>query len=571
MNQASKALKPQEGPRPGRRPRRGFTLVELMAVMVIIAIILGFILNAAMGALRSAEERATQSLINKLEMGLNDRLDALLQNRPDANWAHFYMASVYTAAGQQIPSPPAPLSPPPAQPLPPPPFPRAQVFALYDFVKAELPDVFFRQNDGLYPLNFAGLPFPGTTILANDSNNYGNSILPLGNSVLGPYPQLAGTFPYGGFGDGNVSNPAGTGIFGASYYAAAGIYKNLGYLPAGYDGVDNNGDGFIDDYAEGVNIPPAYSQPNTAVVQQVTANLQAHTHITARAEMLYAVLVEGQGPLGSVFNRDDFTDKEVRDTDGDGLPEFVDAWGQPLQFFRWPFLYHSDTQRGQPIIDDPNGVPWLIPPYAPAHIPPYTAVDGVFSPREQDPLDLNQQLLAPMWWSSASNTNYPPALQLAGTATSVNASFGAQAFEYFFHRLTEPLVHSGATGLYWDRGASYPYRRSFFSKFLVVSSGPGKQPGVFLYSDAAMQSFSNAIQASHALIANENNALPFSVGNRPNEDLGDFTVAETVPLGAVPVTYSYDPTYPSSYELREAAKDDISNQNLSSTEGGGAP
>ncbi len=52
--------------------------------------------------------------------------------------------------------------------------------------------------------------------------------------------------------------------------------------------------------------------------------------------MLYALLVEGRGPLGSVFSRDDFTDREVQDTDGDGLPEFVDAWGQPLQFFRWP-------------------------------------------------------------------------------------------------------------------------------------------------------------------------------------------------------------------------------------------
>ena len=56
------------------------------------------------------------------------------------------------------------------------------------------------------------------------------------------------------------------------------------------------------------------------------------------------------GPWGSVFNRDDFTDREVQDTDGDGLPEFVDAWGQPLQFFRWPVLYHSDLQRGQMIL-----------------------------------------------------------------------------------------------------------------------------------------------------------------------------------------------------------------------------
>src|SRR4051795_13405229 len=46
-----------------RGVRRGFTLVELLAVMVIIGIILAFILTAAMDSIRRAEERATQSLI----------------------------------------------------------------------------------------------------------------------------------------------------------------------------------------------------------------------------------------------------------------------------------------------------------------------------------------------------------------------------------------------------------------------------------------------------------------------------------------------------------------------------
>ena len=113
--------------------------------------------------------------------------------------------------------------------------------------------------------------------------------------------------------------------------------------------------------------------------------------------MLYAILVEGVGPLGSVFSRDDFSDREVKDTDGDGLPEFVDAWGQPLQFFRWPLLYHTDTQRGQ-VIDY-----WDYTQTPPASTvepfnPPYRSV---FEAREQDPLDPNQQLMAPAWWSSS--------------------------------------------------------------------------------------------------------------------------------------------------------------------------
>ena len=111
--------------------------------------------------------------------------------------------------------------------------------------------------------------------------------------------------------------------------------------------------------------------------------------------MLYAILVEGVGPLGSVFSRDDFTDQEVKDTDGDGLPEFVDAWGQPLQFFRWPLLYHTDIQRGQ-VIDSRR-----LPPRRRLLNPPYPL--GSVEQREQDPLDPNQQLMAPAWWSTVGN------------------------------------------------------------------------------------------------------------------------------------------------------------------------
>ena len=56
--------------------------------MAIIGIILAFILTAGMEAARRAEERATQTLITKLEGGLNDRLEALLETRPDYNVAH---------------------------------------------------------------------------------------------------------------------------------------------------------------------------------------------------------------------------------------------------------------------------------------------------------------------------------------------------------------------------------------------------------------------------------------------------------------------------------------------------
>ena len=46
---------------------------------------------------------------------------------------------------------------------------------------------------------------------------------------------------------------------------------------------------------------------------------------------------------------------------------------------------------------------------------------------------------------------------------------------HFFHSLVEPFPSSSGAG--WDRTGNYA-RRAYFSKFLVLSSGPDKEPGV---------------------------------------------------------------------------------------------
>jgi prepilin-type N-terminal cleavage/methylation domain-containing protein len=566
--------------------RAGFTLVELMAVIVIISIILALILTASMDGIRRAEERATQALITKLEAGLNDRLEALMQTLPTPNYAHAYLAGVYPGGATEADG--GPLMLPQAIQtkgtvgMPNPKcltLQRAQVIATFDFIKSEMPDVFFVQNDPNYPLNFTGLPFPGTPFNPPAGfSGAGHYILPLGHMITGPRIATGLGFWPSGYGDAHAdpstfylvsTHPelgyTGTGIFGASYTAAAGLYKNIkaggiSYLPVGYDGIDNDNDGLVDNIGEG--IPNATDRANF-----MTALRTSHKHSTARAEMLYALLVEGGGPLGSVFSRDDFTDKEVKDTDGDGMPEFVDAWGQPLQFFRWPLLYRSDIQRGQayapPTVPSP-GVYWaLSAPYG-----------GVLDQREQDPLDPNQQLVAPAWFLSsttgglAANPASPftisPAVAIPpGGPPTVGPA--VQFFGTFFHRLTEPVVFGSATD--WDRSGLT--RRAFFTKFLVLSGGLDGTPGVFQYGDADLASFPTPDAASAHIIANENNAMPFGwTAGAPDVDF----ISNSVIAGSPP-TISYnpsaDPTHPTSFDLFQAAQDDLTNQNLQSTGGVG--
>ena len=51
----------------------GFTLIELSVVILIIGILLALVLAASAAGLESARTRATQALITKLSLGLEER------------------------------------------------------------------------------------------------------------------------------------------------------------------------------------------------------------------------------------------------------------------------------------------------------------------------------------------------------------------------------------------------------------------------------------------------------------------------------------------------------------------
>ena len=86
--------------------------------------------------------------------------------------------------------------------------------------------------------------------------------------------------------------------------------------------------------------PQAFFEVNAQVQPNVAAP------IANNSEILYDFLtgsnVLGDSPLGT----DAFNSAETKDIDFDGLPEFIDAWGNPIRFYRWPTrLFRSGGQN----------------------------------------------------------------------------------------------------------------------------------------------------------------------------------------------------------------------------------
>jgi prepilin-type N-terminal cleavage/methylation domain-containing protein len=93
-------------------------------------------------------------------------------------------------------------------------------------------------------------------------------------------------------------------------------------------------------------------------------NPSAHKQVTESAACLYLILTQA-----SVFDTDPLPAAELRglevaDTDGDGLMEIVDAWGQPLRYYRWPTRLFRPASSGN--VGTPN---WYNLESAPAPTP----------------------------------------------------------------------------------------------------------------------------------------------------------------------------------------------------------
>ncbi len=88
------------------------------------------------------------------------------------------------------------------------------------------------------------------------------------------------------------------------------------------------------------------------------------------AECLYLVVTVGMVPEDEIK----FLDTEIGDTDNDGMPEFIDGYGEPINFLRWAPGFISDIQGPDPVRWpdplDPLGVGRTVPGGQPALLQP---------------------------------------------------------------------------------------------------------------------------------------------------------------------------------------------------------
>ena len=232
--------------------------------------------------------------------------------------------------------------------------------------------------------------------------------------------------------------------------------------------IDNDGNGLVDDWLEGI------SGDNAAQIICQPSGSQAQ-HGAGRDALRHPGRGGGAAGLGVQPRR--LHRQGGRDTDGDGLPEFVDAWGQPLQFFRWPLLYHSDIQRGQAFVSTAPQTWSLIPPYAGAAGRSASRTRWIPTSSSWRPRGGRRRATGDSRLTGLS-VHGPPG---ARSSPGANVSPAAQFFGTFFHTASRTAAAFRRWRGLGPVGTSY--RRAFFTKFLVLSGGQDQVPGVFLYTD----------------------------------------------------------------------------------------
>lgn len=222
----------------------------------------------------------------------------------------------------------------------------------------------------------------------------------------------------------------------------------------------------------------------TVLVNQTIPTVAQRSPTTESAEVLFFLLTKanvlGYPPEGV----DVFLSSEYGDTDGNGAPELLDAWGQPLRFYRWPTRLVRD------------GAGWTATP--PGFTPGATA--RVLMPAlPTSPLDLAHD----------SDDMYGLLKQSANWSQEFGSRTLPLAQIPYFENGLAPAPSAMNPSPFYQLGAFHTLET--FSVPLIVSAGPDLSTGLYEPSDFGAPHFGNLgapdptqVQATYDNISNLN-------------------------------------------------------------------
>ena len=300
------------------RNRRGLTLVELLVTISIMATVTSMLVVAYRSAATEANNIRTQATIRKI----NEVLTARMQEYESSRIEPRCLLSLSGSQSSPIPSDAKAIV------LPSPPNPnqegtttlleRARLFSLRQTIVQEMPD---HPDD----LKWGHKWFSGGTKLQVDVHL--NNWLRISHWV--PTGLVAPSIPA------PPPNPP-------QIYAISNISPRTRLLINRLTAIDP---------ANG-NLLPLHSAKNGRPWDTTEEPWEARN---ANAELLYLIIEDSQYNGSSAIEL--FGRSEIGDTDQDGLSEFIDSFGNPIRWIRWPS--GSDISiRSHPDLMDPvfNGI-----------------------------------------------------------------------------------------------------------------------------------------------------------------------------------------------------------------------
>jgi prepilin-type N-terminal cleavage/methylation domain-containing protein len=333
------------------RPRRAFTLVELLITISIVALMASMVLFAAYAAQESAREHRTRVLITKLDQIVRDKWESYRTRR-----IIFTLTDEFTdcngngtldAVGDFVDTNNNGTLDP------------GELTGMGPYVDANM-DGMPNAGSEYTDYNSNGSPDPGEAL---DMNNNGKPDSPAeyndinGNGVPEAYPPRFKA-RYRMMSLRNIMRMEMPERWSDIATVEKGNPPRVRTFPS-----PNWGPAIAKFAGAPTSIPPSslwqgYFRKVDAANR--ASNYEKPTVEQQGAECLYMMVMAAIAEEGDA--RDVFKASDIKDVDGDGFPEFVDGWGRPISWLRWAPGFRSElntlaqgTGSAFPSPDDPTG------------------------------------------------------------------------------------------------------------------------------------------------------------------------------------------------------------------------